>query len=104
MPCSIAPDAVGLFMRLAALVTPSGRERAAADLCLQYLRELGLDPVEDDAGPRIDGDTGNIYAHLPGTVEGTPIFLCAHLDTVPAVAPIEPVQSNGRITNVHDAI
>ena len=104
MPCSIAPDAVGLFMRLAALVTPSGRERAAADLCLEYLRELGLEPDEDDAGSRIAGDTGNIYAHLPGTVEGTPIFLCAHLDTVPAVAPIEPLQSNGRITNVHDAI
>jgi len=104
MPCSIAPDAVGLFLRLAALVTPSGRERAAADLCLEYLREIGLEPDEDDAGARIDGDTGNIYAHVPGTVEGTPIFLCAHLDTVPAVAPIEPLQTNGRITNVHDAI
>jgi tripeptide aminopeptidase len=104
MPCSIAPDAVGLFMRLAALVTPSGQERAAADLCLAYLRELGLEPDEDGAGAAIDGDTGNIYAHVPGTVEGTPIFLCAHLDTVPAVAAIEPVTSNGRITNLHDAI
>jgi tripeptide aminopeptidase len=104
VPCSIAPDAVGLFMRLAALVTPSRQERAAADLCLEYLRELGLEPDEDDAGPQIDGDAGNIYARVPGTVEGTPIFLCAHLDTVPAIAPVEPLQTNGRITNVHDAI
>jgi tripeptide aminopeptidase len=104
MPCSIASDAVGLFLRLAALVTPSGRERAAADLCLEYLRELGLDADEDDAGTRIAGDAGNIYTSLPATTEGTPIFLCAHLDTVPAVAPVEPVQSNGRITNAHDAI
>ena len=47
-----------------------GAERAAADLCLAYLRELGLEPDEDGAASAIDGDAGNIYAHVPGTVDG----------------------------------
>jgi tripeptide aminopeptidase len=32
------------------------------------------------------------------------VFFCAHLDTVPPEAPVEPIQVNGVITNRHDAI
>ena len=70
-----APEALPFFLELARLVTPSGRERATADRCAAYLRELGLEVSEDDAGPKLNGDTGNLYARLEATADGTPIFL-----------------------------
>ena len=43
---------------------------------------------------------GNIFCRLPGRQEsGTPIFLCAHLDTVPPEAAIEPVVEDGVVRN-----
>jgi tripeptide aminopeptidase len=56
------------------------------------LRALGLDVDEDDAGSKIDSTIGNLLCRLPGGIDGgTPIFLCAHLDTVPPQGPLEPV-------------
>ncbi len=91
MTTATAPAALSLFLELAALVTPSRQERAAADRCAAYLRDLGLAVDEDDAGVRTGGDTGNLYAWAEPTAPGgVPIFLCAHTDTVPAEGPIEP--------------
>jgi tripeptide aminopeptidase len=83
--------AVALFLELAAIPSPPGEERAAADRVLAELEELGLEVEEDDAGAAIGSTMGNLLARLPGRGEGTPIFLCAHLDTVPPEGPLEPV-------------
>jgi len=104
MTTASAPDALGFFLELARLVTPSGRERATADRCATYLRELGLEVVEDDAGAKIDGDTGNLYARLEPTADGTPIFLCAHTDTVPASMEIDPRIEGDYVVNANDTI
>jgi tripeptide aminopeptidase len=93
------PDVVTLFTELAAIASPPGEERPVADRVLAYLRELGLDPSEDDAGSRIDSTSGNLYCTLRATTEGLPLFFCAHLDTVPPLAPIDPVLDDGRIRN-----
>jgi tripeptide aminopeptidase len=87
------PPVLDLFLELCALPSPSGRERAVADRVGAYLTSLGLAWDEDDAAARLEGDTGNIYCRLPPTENeaGTPIFLCAHTDTVPPEGPIEPV-------------
>jgi tripeptide aminopeptidase len=84
---------VDLFLELCALPSPSGRERAVTDRVTAYLSELGLEWDEDDAARRLDGDTGNVYCRIPPTngAAGTPIFLCAHTDTVPPEAAIKPV-------------
>ncbi|HEU5010718.1 MAG TPA: M20/M25/M40 family metallo-hydrolase, partial [Gaiellaceae bacterium] len=83
---------VDLFLELCALPTPSGKERAVADRVAGYLTGLGLEWDEDDAAARLDGDAGNIYCRIPATHgSGTPIFLCAHTDTVPPEAAIDPV-------------
>ena len=84
---------LSLFLELAALPSPPGEERAVADRVLDYLQALGLDHDEDDAGARIDSSMGNVLCRIPPTdgAPGTPIFLCAHLDTVPPEGPIEPV-------------
>ena len=88
-----APDALSLFVELAAVPSPSGEERAVADRVLDYLRALGLEASEDDAGPRIGSSMGNILCSLGrnGDAPGLPLFFCAHLDTVPPEGPIEPV-------------
>ena len=88
-----APDVLSLFLELAVLPSPSGEERAVADRVLDYLHALGLDVDEDDAGSRIGSSMGNIFCRLAPSNggNGTPVFLCAHLDTVPPEAAIEPV-------------
>ncbi len=96
--------ALELFLALARLSTPPGQERAAIDLCREVLATIGIESDEDDAGSRIDGNAGNLYARIPGTVPGTPLFFNAHVDTVPPSAPIDPVERDGFIVNANDTI
>ena len=94
------PDLLTLFCDLCRIPSPPGKERPVADYVLAYLRELGLDPIEDDTGPRVPSDSGNIVCRLPRAEPGgTPIFLCAHMDTVPPQGPIEPVLEDGVVRN-----
>jgi tripeptide aminopeptidase len=88
-----APDVLTLFLELAALPSPPGEERAVADRVLDYLQALGLEADEDDAGSRIGSSIGNVLCGIDGgdAGSGTPLFFCAHLDTVPPEASIEPV-------------
>jgi tripeptide aminopeptidase len=88
----MTPEVVGLFTELAALPSPPGDERAVADAVIRYLGDLGLSVDEDQAGRTVGSNIGNLYCRLePTNGGGTPIFLCAHLDTVPPTAAIEPV-------------
>jgi len=89
-------EAVDLFLELAAIPSPSGEERAVADVVLRYLRELGLEPDEDDFG--------NVYARIEPSAEGTPLFFCAHLDTVPPSGELRPVVEDGVIRNAGGTI
>jgi tripeptide aminopeptidase len=93
-----------LFLELAALPTPPGEERAAADVVLGYLRDLGLRPDEDGSGPGIGSTMGNVYARIEPTADGTPVFFCAHLDTVPPSGPLEPVVEEGIVRNAGGTI
>src|SRR5205823_6360536 len=88
-----------IFLELAAVQSPPGQERAVADVVIGFLRELGLEPDEDGAGAEIGSQVGNILCRLPGSDGGTPIFLNAHLDTVPPTAGIDPVVEDGIVTN-----
>jgi tripeptide aminopeptidase len=100
-----ALDVVTLFTELAALPSPPGEEREVADRVTAYLRDLGVEVAEDDAGPRIGSDAGNLYCRLEPTDEGgTPLFFCAHLDTVPPDGPIEPVLEEGVVRNAAGTI
>jgi tripeptide aminopeptidase len=101
MPCSVTSDVVDVFMSLAAVPSPSGDERAVADLVAAYLRELGLEVSEDDAASSLRGNAGNLYCRVPASDGngGLPLFFCAHIDTVPPDAPIEPVIAHGAIRN-----
>lgn len=93
-----------LFLELCAIPSPSGQERAVADRVRNCLEGFGLTVEEDDAGRKLGGDTGNLYSRLPATASGLPIFLCAHTDTVPPEAPIEPVVEEGVVRNAAPTI
>ncbi len=103
---SWAPDVVTLFTELAAIPSPPGEEREVADRVRAYLEDLGLEVSEDDAGARIDSTAGNLLARLEPTAAngGTPIFLCAHLDTVQPTGPLEPVIEDGIVRNAGGTI
>ena len=91
------------FQTLCRIESPSGRERGCADWVAGELRALGLEATEDDAGPRAGSDAGNVRARIPGRSEQD-VLLCAHLDTVPLTAPIEPVVVDGGWENANDGI
>ncbi len=97
-------ETLDLFLELAALPSPPGEERAVADAVLRYLRAVGLEPDEDDRGAGIGSTMGNVYARLEPTAPGTPLFFCAHLDTVPPTGPLEPVVEHGVVRNAGGTI
>ena len=72
-----------LFVRLASIRSPSHEEREAADFVTAFLREAGLEAQEDDSAAVTGCACGNLIVRVPGRGEGTPLALCAHLDTVP---------------------
>jgi tripeptide aminopeptidase len=93
MSVDVQSEVLDLFLELAAIPSPSGDEQAVADRVIAYLRDLALRPETDSAG--------NVHARIEAGDQngGTPIFLCAHMDTVPVAGPIEPVVENGIVRN-----
>jgi len=84
-------DALSLFLELCSIPSPPGDERRVADRVTEYLRALGLEVLEDDAGAALGSNAGNLFCRVPGRGEGgTPLFFCAHLDTVPPQGPLQP--------------
>jgi tripeptide aminopeptidase len=100
----MASEVVDLFLELAALPSPPGDERAVADVVTRYLRDLGLSVEEDDAGEKVGSNMGNLFCRVEPNGSGTPIFLCAHLDTVPPEGEIEPVIEDGVVRNAGGTI
>lgn len=99
------PDVLELFLELASIPSPPGSERAVADRVTAYLDGLGLAWDEDDTGPAVGSTVGNILCRLPGRLDGgVPLFLCAHLDTVPPTGAIEPIVEDGVIRNAGGTI
>jgi tripeptide aminopeptidase len=97
-------EVLDLFLELAGEPSPPGQERAVADQVIRYLRDCGLDPDEDGAGPTIGSTAGNVFVRLDPTSEGEPLFLCAHFDTVPPSDAIEPVVEDGIVRNAKPTI
>src|SRR5215216_3176333 len=86
MAATWAPEVLDLFLELAAIPSPSGEEERVARRVDGYLRDLGLDVETDEAG--------NLLTRLQPSEDrgdGAPLFLCAHMDTVPPTTGIEPV-------------
>ena len=102
---SSLPEVARLFARLCEIPSPSGDEGAMADAVLLELARLGAEISQDDAASGLpNAGCNNIVARFAPTTEGVPIMFCAHLDTVPVLAPIQVVQEGEWLTNRHEAI
>ena len=118
-----------IFAELCRIESPSGRERACAERIAGELRSLGIEVEEDDAGAAAGSDCGNLLARIAapppspagartgggavgekggvrfgGEGERDSILLCAHMDTVPLLAPVEPVLCDGFWENANEGI
>lgn len=99
---------VRMFVELCALPSPAREEGPAADFVRGFADGIGVGVVEDDAAARVPAGCGNLLLTLPPTAPGTPIFLCAHLDTVALNDALEPVlqerEGSQVVTNARPAI
>lgn len=91
------------FTTLCRIPSPTGDERACADWITEQLESFGLTVDEDDAGGAVGSSAGNLLARVPGA-DSRSILFCAHMDTVPPTAPVEPVQVNGGWENANEGI
>lgn len=101
----------GIFAELCRIESPSLSERACAERVITELESLGIEVAEDDAGAQIGSDCGNLLARIPGRdpaggvdAPRRSVALCAHLDTVPLHAPVEPVLEDGFWENANEGI
>lgn len=95
---------IELFLELVKIDGVSKRERRVADFIKDFLRRLCIQVHEDDAGSAVDGNAGNIIAHIPGAFEGIPIAFFAHMDTVSTTAGVQPEIKDGVIRSSGNTI
>jgi tripeptide aminopeptidase len=93
-----------IFAELCQIESPSGRERDCARRVKAELESLGIEVLEDGAGPRANSDSGNLLARIGADAARPCVLLCAHLDTVPLSAPVEPVVREGFWENANEGI
>jgi tripeptide aminopeptidase len=91
------------FEALCRIPSVTGDERAVADWIIAELGDLGLEVSEDDAGAAVGANAGNLLVRIPGRSPQW-LFLCAHMDTVPLVSPVEPRFSDGGYRNANPGI
>lgn len=73
---------INTFLELVRIDSLTKQERKMADHLLKTLKDMGLEPYEDDTGSKIGGNAGNVICRVPG-IPGKPVLLLmAHMDTV----------------------
>jgi tripeptide aminopeptidase len=100
-----------IFAELCRIESPSGHERACARRIEQELRALGIEVHEDGAAAEAGSDCGNLLARIDAVPSGRDstderqcTLLCAHMDTVPLQAPVEPILHDGFWENANEGI
>ncbi len=85
-----------LFLHFIAIDGVSLHERLVADEILSILRGWDIEVYEDDAGRRINGNTGNLIAKIPAKNSHitSPLLLLAHMDTVRSTAGVQAIIEN----------
>jgi tripeptide aminopeptidase len=81
-----------LLLELVQIDSVSREERDVAERVKQICEELGAEVFIDDAGSKVGGNTGNVIARFPGTVNAAePIMMSAHMDTVVPGRGVKPI-------------
>ncbi|MGI6405201.1 MAG: M20/M25/M40 family metallo-hydrolase [Syntrophaceticus sp.] len=92
------------FIKLAEIASPSCKEREIADYLKNRLNELGLAVEEDDTASKIGGNTGNLFARLPGKEGLEPLFFACHMDTVTPGEGVKVVFEEGVFRSQGDTV
>lgn len=87
-----------LFIELAKIDGPSGKEQKVADYLKNVLTDLGFTLEFDEAHKEFGGEVGNLIAYKEGT-DATipPLFFSTHMDTVLPTKNLKPVIKDGII-------
>ncbi len=94
-----------IFRELIGIDSEPGREAAVRDYITGFCASIGLSAVEDDAGGRTGGQSGNLFVTVPGTrSELPPVMLSAHMDTVVPGSGITLVESPERFASSGDTV
>ncbi len=81
-----------LFLELVQIDSLSRRERDCALRLKRELETAGARCQFDRADDKVHGNTGNLIAHVDGTLSNVPpLLLCAHMDTVVPGEGVKPV-------------
>ncbi len=92
------------FIALVKIDSVSREEARVSGMIQEIMADLGADIVIDNAGEKVNGDTGNLIARLKGNTEVPPLILNAHMDTVEPGRGIVPELNDGVFTSVGNTI
>lgn len=85
-----------VFKMLVQIDSVSRKEGAISKTLQEIFESLGAEVFIDEAGPKVGGDTGNLIATFKGSqVDGIPLLLNAHMDTVQPGEEVKVVFSDG---------
>ncbi|TSI05739.1 M20/M25/M40 family metallo-hydrolase [Lysinibacillus sp. BW-2-10] len=91
---------LNLFLDLAKINGPSGKEQLVADYLQEELPKLGFSVAFDEAYKKFNGDVGNLIAWHEGTDNSIPpLFFSTHMDTVLPTENLNPIIKNGIISS-----
>lgn len=84
------------FKEIVAVPCHTLQERPVFEMLRAKLEALGFTVEEDDAGEKLGGNCGNLWAFLPGNKEGAvSVMLSAHMDGVEPCGGTTVVQKDG---------
>lgn len=93
------------FCEMVKIKSVTFEEANMCDYLVKYLTEMGADEVYyDKCLYSIGKEGGNVMAYFKGNMEGEPICLNAHIDTVAHEGNIEPVVRDGYVYSAGDTI
>ncbi len=92
------------FLEFVQIGSESGNEKEMGERLVKECRDLGLEVITDKAGETFGSNGFNVFAKLPGTMEGEPYLLSAHMDTVKPGNGIVPYVEDGVIKSGEDTI
>lgn len=92
------------FLDYVQIDSESRNEAALAQRLSEDMKTIGCEVYIDNTMDKTGSNTGNVYATLPGTAEGEPLILCAHMDTVVPGNGVKPIVEDGVVRSSGDTV
>ncbi len=92
------------FINMAEIASVSGREARIRDYLLAQFAARGLLAWEDQAGASLDGESGNLWVKIPGSLKTETLLFAAHMDTVEPGEGIQAAVEDGIIRSKGNTI